>query len=479
MIEKNRNILKKLLNELPKRKAAPSNWKNISGSLDHLETKQFFSKTLSSLPNYKAPANTWNEIEKALKKPLLSFASQGIIKIGTAFAVAITVLISILIFLPDENDDQKNVSQTTVLTSNKYIKTDKNTDKEIKKSQKDLIIPNKEKIKTENIKNNSTTQFTNNSTEIKTNKTVVKISDPSLINKQTEKIEDFSVKKENSMKNLFQTQKLKNIKSKNGIIKSFGFKPVFSLTNSSKLGKAISWDYYRKQNAKDYYISAYYSLINYQNVSIENMEVPESVSSFGLDFIIEKRKFFFKTGISYLSWKEKAKYIFDYNQNEYLLSYNYVDSAFMDISTGDIEYFTTLKDVYDSVAHQMSDKSEYQYQLLQIPLIIGYKFVENKYFKISLNAGVGFDIRIGGHEYLPVFNQQEASIINTVNYLDYRVDINYRFISGFSVLYRISDRFSIHLEPSYQQYIKSVYKNVGLKGVSYFEIKTGVVYKFK
>ncbi|MCD4772452.1 MAG: hypothetical protein K8R41_03600 [Bacteroidales bacterium] len=480
MIEKNRDILKKVLNDLPKRKAANSNWNDISGSLDHLETKQFISQNASSLPKYKAPSNAWQGIEKGLKKPWFSFASNGFVKIG---AIAIALFVSLVLFLPDENNETKNNSEAALLKSNENIQLNNNPDKEIEKLKSDYTIPdkeniNKEKIIADIIVKKSIPQSDNKFIILTENKKDRKLYNQSLTDKNKRKNNPSPILRKNVRRNTLQTHKLKRIKSKKGIIRNFGLSSTLSIKNKNKSGKPFLWDYYRKKSAKDFYLGGYYSLINYQNVTVEEMEIPESISSFGLEFITEKRKLFFKTAISYLSWKEKAKYTFMYNQNEYILSYNYVDSAFMNLANGNIEYYTSLKDVFDSVAHQKPDEIKYKYQLLQIPLIIGYKIIENQNFIISLNGGLGFDIRIGGQEYLPVFNEEQSNITGTINYMDYRLDLNCRFISGISAYYRLSNKFSFYLEPSYQQYLKSVYKNTRLKDVSYFEIKTGLVYKF-
>ena len=482
MIEKNRDILKKVLNDLPKRKAASSNWKDISGSLDHLDAKQFFSKNVSSLPKYKAPANAWQGIEKGLKSPLFSFASSRFIKIGSIAVIATALIISFVLFLPDRNKNTENKSELSVLKSGEQTQIDNISAKEIEKEQSGDVIPDKDIIEenreTEIITTNKVSGNGSNSPIIKSGKEDSDFFNSILTDKSKRKKKSSPILRKKDQENTFQNHKLKRIKSRNKIFPDFKFISNILIQKRKKQGKPFSWDYYKKQNAKDFYIGGYYSLINYQNVTVNEMEIPESVSTFGLEVIMEKRKFFFKTGVSYLSWKEKAKYTFNYNQNELVYSYNYVDSAFMDLASGDIEYYTTLKDVFDSVNHQLSDKTKYRYRLLQIPLIVGYKIIENQNFIISLNGGIGFDIRISGQEYLPMFNQEESQIIGTINYLDYRYKLNCRLISGVSVYYKISNKFSFYLEPSYQQYLKSVYKNTRLKNVSYFEIKSGVVYKF-
>ncbi|MDZ7742659.1 MAG: hypothetical protein U5Q03_13140 [Bacteroidota bacterium] len=77
-----------------------------------------------------------------------------------------------------------------------------------------------------------------------------------------------------------------------------------------------------------------------------------------------------------------------------------------------------------------------------------------------------------------MLDKENSSIISEVNYLDYRFKINWRLIGGFSLKYRLSDKWSFYLEPAYQQYLKSVYRDSGLKKASYIEIKSGIMYKF-
>ncbi len=99
-------------------------------------------------------------------------------------------------------------------------------------------------------------------------------------------------------------------------------------------------------------------------------------------------------------------------------------------------------------------------------------------FRISLTGGVGADLRIGGREYAPVFNKPDASVTDAVSYLNYRFKINWIIISGIGMYYKIANRFSFYIEPLYHHYLKSIYKNSGLKKVSYIELKSGIIFNF-
>ncbi|MDZ7742660.1 MAG: hypothetical protein U5Q03_13145 [Bacteroidota bacterium] len=160
-------------------------------------------------------------------------------------------------------------------------------------------------------------------------------------------------------------------------------------------GNPQAGDYYRNRIRVDVSLAAFYSLINFQDVQVQNMEIPESVSSFGLEFMLEKQKFSLKSGLAYLSWEEKAVYNFEYRQNELVYSYNYVDSAHIDPHSGNINYFTSPRDIYDSVDHQRPDQVKYRYRVLQLPLVLGFKMMENPKLKFSVFAGAGGDFRIG------------------------------------------------------------------------------------
>lgn len=482
MIEKNRDILKKALNELPRRKAARSNWDKISGSLEQMEAGQFLSRNVSSLPKHKAPASAWNAIEKGIKAPWYSLASNGIIKIGTVALIAVALVFSIYVLIPDHGiENDKNAFTTS---------TDNNVPEEERNIPEGTEESNEGKETLDKKFNGEVLPEADTDQKIRTGQTehhiqkessgkVSNESDGSILSGQNSLYEtDSQLAKNEEVETNVRNHGLIQISPKGNKGFDINMGSNSFIRERNKAGSSISGDDYRREHATDVYLGGFYSLINFQNVRIEEMDIPESLSSFGLELMLNKGKFFYKTGISYLSWKEKASYIIDYKQNELVYSYNYVDSAFINPISGETSYYTSPKDVYDSIDHQRPDEIKYQYKLLQIPFIIGYKIFESRHYLITLNGGMGMDIRIGGRQYTPVFNHEQSTVIGINNHLDYRFDMNYRILGGITFRYKISDRLSFYLEPSYHRYLKSVYRNASLRSVTYFEIKTGFLYKF-
>lgn len=467
MIEKNRHILKQSLNDLPGKKADKSNWAGISGSLDELDGNRFLSNNLSSLPAHKAPESAWTGIMAGIGKPWYALTGDGAIKIGSLAAV-ITALVIGAVFLFSDRSEKAGQTQNEF-----FSETTNNPPSGIDQSEEKISsVPTakeEDQIKSEHIlpakpKNYAIAEKEKRNTNSPAETAPQDLNSPSPDQQYSEQQ---SAQKEN--------QELISPARKS----TFGVSHERVLLNRKKIRNISSEDdYYKKPQHPDISLGAHLSILNFQNGDIPQMELPESASSFGLEIMMEYRKFFIKMGLSYLSLEDKAQYTFNYKQQELIYSYNYVDSALYNPFSGSIDYFTTDKDVYDSVAHQQADQIRYRYRVLQIPLMAGYKLIRNNHFMISINGGVGADIRLGGNSFTPVFNESNSSITGTENHLEYRFGLNWRVIAGFGLYYKISGNFSFYLEPSYQQYLKSVYENASLDKATYIEFKSGLIYKF-
>ena len=468
MIEKNRDILINALNGLPRRKAGEKGWEKVSGSLDHLDSKDFLAKNISSLPRYKASANAWKSIEKALPSSFFAGPLGSLIKAGSAIFIGAALITALIFLLPDQ-DDNHLVSRETGKRSNTKAIDKSNADRSEK-----TVMPNIKSGKRANAaeeikKPVYPMESLTSSTSMEKDRDINMHANAKPI-----PVEQFRALHLHALtRKSNHISQLQNAGKRNQSLTALTFQE-----RNNHERPEINYDYFQPKNHFDLSLGAFYSLINFQRVQVQNMEVPESVSSFGMDLMLESRNFYLKTGLAYLSWKEKAKYTFEYRQHELIYTYNYVDSAHINPGSGSIDYFTTKREVFDSLEHFSPGQIRYQYRVLQVPLIAGYKVLENQKLSFALQAGIGADFRIGGREYLPVFNKEDARVIDVVNYLDYRFNINWRMIGGLSVRYRISDRLSFYLEPTYHQYLKSIYQNSGLKNVSYIEFKGGIIYKF-
>lgn len=238
-------------------------------------------------------------------------------------------------------------------------------------------------------------------------------------------------------------------------------------------------EYYDKTRFETQFkAGAYYALNQFQQIEQENMSIPLSISSLGLDFVVEKHRWILKTGFEYLGWKEYGDYRIDYRQNQMVYQYNYVDSAFINTFSGQVTYFTSDRQVFDSVSGQRSEQASYRYRILQIPLLAGYRIIERGNFNISIIAGLGIDIRISGKQFTPVFSEEDASITEVSNSLQYRAINNWRVIGGLGLAYSLDKRWEIYVEPSYQQYMKPLYAPENTKGMGLFKVKAGIHFTF-
>jgi len=531
MIEKNYDILKKTIDRLPEREADNSSWDSVSNSLDNLDSEKFISKTKSTLPKYKAPKKAWKGIEEALSKPWYHFDSNGIINIGIITAVSTIIALSVLLLYPEKENNDENISEISLeksISENNTIEITKSPDlekqdskalneisenseskeqKEKEKEEENYLseIKNRDseneepaKIKTEqesgnlanvskseDITENKTTTERKNRTikeaiikkDANSHLTGIKSEEKIIVSERDNATQPIATIADNQ-NDRNNTKEIEKVKHRNPSQNKFNLnlKPLFN-----KKPKEISTfrekeEY--KEKVENYYFGGFYSFINYQNLKLDESELPETASTFGLEFMLEKRKFFFKTAISYLAWQESANCIINYKQNEIVYSYQYVDSIYTNPISGEITYYTSTIDIFDSIDYQQNDKINYSYKVFQIPLILGYKIFEQKKFTISLNGGIGLDILIERKENRPFFAKESASLTNIKSLAESRFEINYRVLGGFSAYYQISNKISINIEPSFQLYLKPLYKNEALKNATYFEVKAGIFYKF-
>jgi hypothetical protein len=451
MTEKNRNILSNAINTMGKRSPKASNWDDIAGRLDQLDAGAF-SAVKKDLPIHKAPGNAWKNITRGLPPAHFSFLGSLTGKIIFGFIIVAAITASYLLIPVKEEERTENN-----LEASSQVKT---------------------KLKAEAKSEN---QSASTATEAKRVKLAVSGSNdllPSL------------PQSENMFADLPVETKDREVSPSPIIIGSIEPLP-------SKYSNSINIKHYglqgrNEREAKDinpvyfdesryqveYSIGAYYAFSLYQQVETSGMDTPDKLSSYGIELKLEKHKWFLKTGLEYIGWEEKGTYTIDYNQNQLVYQYNYVDSANINTYSGEITYFTSEREVYDSLPGQLSDEAANSYRMLNIPILVGYKIVDRAKFSLAAIGGIGFDIRLSGKKYTPVFNEEGAVITGISSNLQYRTSNNWRLIGGIEMSYYLTRSFEIYLEPSYQQYMKPLYSNDNMKGPGSFKIKAGLRYSF-
>jgi len=459
MIEKNRDILSDAISKMPVRKPKASGWIDVSSGLDQIDAGVFISNNASKLPEYKAPTNAWNKIAAGLPSAPAPFFTTLFGKLLAGTLIIGGIIISYLLFTVSEGSSETFLSDKASfpLKNEEISAPQQQKDTELStttplqsvKDQTDVITP--ENVEIENIV-----------PEVMMVSTA--IPPPPVIISPTPPVET------NDIKILTPIE--------TGLLDSDGPQKILLNTEVITPKKPEDVDYVKDMTRAEFTAGVFYAFKRFQIIEEEGMDIPQNQSSFGLEVSYKKDKWFFKTGLAYVGWEEKGDYTFDYDQNQLVYQYDYVDSTYINPNNGFVNYFTTENFVYDSVSSQQQDQASYKYQMLQIPLMVGYSLFERRNFSIGVLGGVGFDIRISGKQFVPAFSQDESTITEINNSLKYRTTNNWRLMGGLEFGYIFARNWELYAEPTYQWYMKPLYSPDNAKGIGLFNIKLGLRHLF-
>jgi len=148
---------------------------------------------------------------------------------------------------------------------------------------------------------------------------------------------------------------------------------------------------------------------------------------------------------------------------------------------GQITYILREEAVYDSVTHYViADKTNY-YSYIDIPLAFGYTFFQKSRVSLTAAVGVKFSILVDKQEPTVDFWISDAELIDIERQVPARMNTNWRFTAGVDFGYLFTEKFSLHLEPVFEQYISPVYaKQPGYKPRKPYVtgVKAGIRYNF-
>ena len=469
-MEKNREILQEALNHLPQRKAGPKSWGIIAASLDQLAGSWFMQRNKGGLPTHTAPISAWKGIKQGLQGSGWAGANAFVIKAGSMVILAAALVTAVLVMLP-EKEPRSTIESTVIVMDG----TEAAEDAENNGMPEINAVPLAPEVDSEDpIGQGVTTPVHEETPEAITTggkkTSILPQASPSKLKTAHQPQENFSMPASNPIDRI---NPLTSVRL-----------PVYLPSDPALL----SWShpvkppadpgYYRQKRGFDLSVGGHYSWIRHKQLHLDNMEVPASVNGFGLDLMLERDRVYLLIGLSYLSWEDKATYTFNYNKNELVYAYQYVDSAAFIPETNQVEYYTSEQEVYDSVFHQRPDAIRNHNRVLQIPLIFGYKLYESRRWLMGLNAGLGADINLSNTVYAPVFDEDQASLAGIDNHLVYRTPVSWRLLGGASIQFRVSNHLGLFFEPAYHIYLNTVYQGTGMNNVSYFEVKFGIRYKF-
>jgi len=164
------------------------------------------------------------------------------------------------------------------------------------------------------------------------------------------------------------------------------------------------------------------------------------------------------SGVGFSRMADIGSYQVNYKTNDSVGFYLRVVSFTVDPrNPGQITYVFEQEAIYDSVPHYViKDKTNY-YSYIDIPLTFGYSVLQNKRITLTVSAGVKFSVLVDKKEPTVDFWISDAELVSIDRQVPARMNTNWRFVAGLDFGYLLTQKFSLHLEPIFEQYISPVY----------------------
>ena len=164
------------------------------------------------------------------------------------------------------------------------------------------------------------------------------------------------------------------------------------------------------------------------------------------------------SGAGFSRMEDIGSYQVNYKTNDSVGFYIRVVSFTVDPShPGQITYIVEEEAIYDSVPHYViEDKTNY-YSYIDIPLTFGYSILQKSRVSLTISAGVKFSVLVDKQEPMVDFWISDAELVDIVRQVPARMNTNWRFVAGIDFGYLFTQKFSLHLEPVFEQYISPIY----------------------
>ena len=256
------------------------------------------------------------------------------------------------------------------------------------------------------------------------------------------------------------------IKTEKPTINNIGSKSEVTVFNTNKKRKG----YFR--------LGAY---VNPEMIFYPSDDTPNKTNlNLNLSLSYNYSKLFFESGLGIGLAKDDGNFNIDYERYEYLGSYENVYNVTFDSTENGVvpTFYTNTVDVYDSIRHIQVSQTQNSYTYLQIPLFVGYKINSNK-FSYSIKGGTSLSLLV--FEKIPeaTLPSGNISIINLSENTPGRIKTLWHFMVSAGIEYKLSDRMSIAVEPTFRYYMKSVYERNYFTTKHPFSIglRTGILIK--
>lgn len=216
----------------------------------------------------------------------------------------------------------------------------------------------------------------------------------------------------------------------------------------------------------------------YNNVGEATSENNIASSSVMLNLSYNNNRMYYTTGIGIAFSTDYSKLEYSYLKNELINTYENVDSMYYDPITGTTEFFTVIVEVYDSIEYQKQEEVKTKYNYIQIPVSIGYKFINKHAYSVGIEAGVTYIFMQNKKEYYPSL-QTEGSRLLSIDYVSPERRKNFfRFDMQLDLDIKLTPKLHTIVSPSINFYSSSVYNDDAGSTPYSIGLKAGIFFNF-
>ena len=172
---------------------------------------------------------------------------------------------------------------------------------------------------------------------------------------------------------------------------------------------------------------------------------------------VQLRNIILRTGLGINRSQDDGNY--QVNYSKYEMTGYYIGTSFENGGNpvyDSLNYSVDEHGVYDTVYYNEMYRTDNTYTYLQIPLHIGYSFLNDRRFSFSVTAGPCLSLLLNEKKSDPAFMDFAAQNVTMQDQTPVRRHSEWQFQVGISTRYLITNRLSIALEPTYRQYFRTV-----------------------
>ncbi|TSA29486.1 MAG: hypothetical protein D4R67_01930 [Bacteroidetes bacterium] len=212
----------------------------------------------------------------------------------------------------------------------------------------------------------------------------------------------------------------------------------------------------KKTSDWQFAVSVYYA----PEWMFNTLEGDKYANNFGLEGSFTYGRYSLRTGIGLSLTKGTNELMVEYN--DYLGTYNQLDSIQFHWDEMNYHllptYYLSMKDVWDSLMQLDYPCVIKRYTYLQIPLILGYDVLQNKWMSLGFRAGPILSILIQSKQLSEAYDPGKNRIIRINQVTPDRIQTNWQVQGGLNASFRLARRIRLELEPTIKYYFNSVYE---------------------